>query len=287
MPSNRIAVIGCTKSNIALAEAASAAGFEVVSCADAAPARARQAAKRLKPARIAEVQNDLHDADAVIMEPETGEGGRISDTASAVVATVRGPRRAVMPFDAFEFHPALCAMVHEARGGSVGTPGFIRVRHTGRPGSLASALRATLNALLQLAPHPVQVFGQVAERGKRASQLIVTLTLSDGAIAQLNFSEQREATPRFEMEIVGTAGLLSTDTWDEVLSGHAYDGGSAEWFSGRRMHNFWRLVGEAIVDESHSFRVDVTRATSIQKIVKRIEKSVATFQAVRVKESKQ
>lgn len=220
------------------------------------------------------------------MAPETHDSGRIGDPAGAVVATVRGPRRAVMPYDAFEFHPAACAMVAQVREDAVGTPGFIRVRYTGARGSLASALRATLNALLQITPHPVQVFGQVAERGKRASQLMTTMTLSDGAIVQLNFSEQRGAAPRLEMECIGTSGLLATDTHDEVLTGHRYDGQPADWFSERRMNDFWRLVEDAITDESHPFRVDVTRAKSIQRIVKRIEKSVATFQAVRVKEPK-
>lgn len=189
-----------------------------------------------------------------------------------------------MPFDPFDFHPALCAMVEGVREGKVGTPGFIRVRHTGTRDSLASALRGTLNTLLQIAPHPVKAFGQVAEHGKRAAQLIVTLTLSDGAIAQLNYSEQRGIAPRLEMEVIGTGGLLATDSHDEVLGGHRYDGQPADWFSERRMEAFWRLVAEAVPDESHPFRVDVTRATCVQRIVKRIEKSIATFQTVTVKE---
>lgn len=281
MSNNRIALIGCTKQNVALAQAAADAGFVVVSCADASERRARQAAKRWPSARVSEAA-DLQGADAVIMEPETGDGGRISDTASAVVATVR-PRRAVMPFDTFEFHPALCAIVAQVRGGAVEAPGFVRVRHTGRRGSLASAMRAVLNALLQIAPHPIKAFGQVAEQGTRASQLMTTLTLSDGAIVQLNFSEQRRAMPRLEMEAIGAGGLLAFDSHDEVLSGHAYDGEAAGWFDERRAREFWRLVEEAIADESHPFRVDVTRAKRIQRIVKRIEKSIATFQSVTIK----
>lgn len=286
MAFNRLAVIGCSKSNLALAHAATDAGFVIVSCADSSASKARQAAARFNGARVAKMKNDVADADAVIMAPQTGDGGRTTETSSSVVAIVRGPHPAVMPFDAFDFHVPLCALAVRVKEGAVGTPGFIRVRHTGGRGSLASALRALLGVLLRIAPHPTLVFGQVAERGKRASQLMVTLTLSDGAIAQLNISEQRNAAPRLEMEVIGTEGLLAIDTGDEVLRSHAYTGETEDAYGDRRMRDFWRLARQALDDASHPFRVDANRAKNVQRIVKRIEKSVATFQAVRVKEPK-
>lgn len=281
MPPHTLAVIGCTKPNLALAQAAVDCGLQVSACVDASESRARRAALRFNTVPLKRIDETLGLADILLLAPSPRTSAKKTDSVHEPFACSNRRDSVLLPYNDFPFHAQLNALVRQVRAGAIGTPGFIRVRYGTTPDAFEAGPRFLLNWLLRIAPNPASVFAQQVERGHRAAQLIATFTHSDGSIAQINLSSQRGAETRLEAEVVGSAGIVACDTRDEVLAVRPAAAARGALDS-RKRHAFWRGFLDVFDDPDFTTRAVAHRNLLAKRVLRRMARSVTAGKPVHI-----